>query len=639
MAIHTLLPAETRSAGRARRFVGAALHQLGQERHSDTTELLVSELVTNAVLHSRSAVGIRISGGASMIRVEVSDRSTVLPTRRGFATDAATGRGLELVEVLSSRWGVEPRPDGKVVWFELGEAAEAPAPGDGGDGGGGGALGGALGDGGDGAPDVRPDQVPADERRLAVHLLGLPVTLYRAMQQHDEALRREHTLLTLGDAASVAAPAGAVAQVVIAQLDAGLLGADAAGEESADLVGMVSGSDAQASARLLAMLEEADELARGGQLLTPPTLPEVRGCRRWWLGEVIAQSGGAAPTPWPAFTVDQPDDAPAEPDVSSGRLIDQLGDAIVVGDDRNRITHVNPAAARLLGWSPADLTGRRLTTIVPPRLREAHISGYTRYLVTGTPQLIGRPVKVPALRRDGTEVAVELLLSVFVDDSGRRSFVGSLRELAHRDETDTQRLLDRGLAAVEQIAANLSSPGASRALDELAGRAGDTLARALAWPFAAAWIIDEDAQRLRCAHIGEGADRYPAFGAMTRQQRLVPGAGLPGRVWQSGRPAWIPDIAADANFPRAAAALRHGLRSALAFPVKANPSGQPLAVVELLTDELIDLPAGLLTVLRTIGVLVGAAADPGPGPGAPPTAGGRPGGTPRSGPGGEAPQR
>jgi hypothetical protein len=110
-------------------------------------------------------------------------------------------------------------------------------------------------------------------------------------------------------------------------------------------------------------------------------------------------------------------------------------------------------------------------------------------------------------------------------------------------------------------------------------------------------------------------------------------------VWQSGRPAWIPDIAADANFPRAAAALRHGLRSALAFPVKANPSGQPLAVVELLTDELIDLPAGLLTVLRTIGVLVGAAADPGPGPGAPPTAGGRPGGTPRSGPGGEAPQR
>lgn len=336
--------------------------------------------------------------------------------------------------------------------------------------------------------------------------------------------------------------------------------------------------------------------------------------------------------------MDRPDHAPVEPDVSSGRLIDQLGDAIVVGDDRNRITHVNPAAARLLGWSVAELTGRRLTTIVPQRLREAHISGYTRYLVTGTPQLIGRPVKVPALRRDGTEVAVELLLSVFVDDNGRRGFVGSLRELAHRDETDTQRLLDRGLAAVEQIAASLPAPGGSQALDELAGRAGGTLARALGWPFAAAWTIDDDTQRLRCAHIGEGAGRYPAFVAMTRQQRLVFGAGLPGRVWQSGRPAWIPDVTADANFPRAAAALRHGLRSALAFPVKASPSGQPLAVVELLADELVELPSGLLTVLRTIGVLLGSAAEPASGPVAP-IAGGRPGGTPRSGSGRGAPRR
>lgn len=291
VAIHTLLPAEPRSAGQARRFVGAALHQLGQERHSDTTELLVSELVTNAVLHSRSAVGIRISAGASMIRVEVSDHSTVLPTRRGFATDAATGRGLELVEILSSRWGVDQRPDGKVVWFELGEPAEAPASGD---------RDGSPGDGGGGPPfdrgdpdlGVRADQGSAGKRRLAVHLLGVPVTLYRAMQQHDEALLREHTLLTL--ASSVAAPAGAVAQVVVEQLNAGLRDADAAGEEAADLVGLVGESQAQASARLLAALEEADELARGGQLLTPPTLPEVRGCRRWWLGEVIAQRGGGA---------------------------------------------------------------------------------------------------------------------------------------------------------------------------------------------------------------------------------------------------------------------------------------------------------------------------------------------------------
>ena len=632
MAIHTLLPAEPRSAGQARRFVGAALHQLGYERHSDTTELLVSELVTNAVLHCRSAVGVRISAGASVVRVEVSDGSTVLPSPRSFSADAATGRGLELVEVLSSRWGVEPRPYGKVVWFELGETAEGPvgeataadptAP---------------ASDDRDVAAEGQAEGAAADEGRVGIRLLGVPVALYRAMQQHDEALLREHTLLTLGASAG-GASTGTVAQVVIEQLDAGLRAADDAGEESADLVGMVRAADAEASGLLLAVLEEADELARSGQLLTPPTLPEVGGCRRWWLGEVITQSGGGPPTPWPAFIVDQPQDAPAEPDISYRSLLDQLSDAVVVGDDRNRITHVNPAAASLLGWSAADLIGRRLTVIVPPRLRDAHISGYTRYLVTGTPQLIGHPVQVPALRRDGTEITVELLLSVILDNHGRRGFVGSLRALAQRDETAGQRLLERGFAAVEEVAVALSSPGVPRTLDELSSSAADTLARALAWPFVAVWSIDEEGQRLRCSHIGEGADDYPAFVAMTRQQRLSRGAGLPGRVWQSGRPVWIPDVAADANFPRAAAALQHGLRSALAFPIKASSSGQPLAVVELLNGELMDVPSELLTVLHTVGVLVGAAAQPDRGSDSPPTATGRPSGTPRSGSGSGAPR-
>jgi len=204
---------------------------------------------------------------------------------------------------------------------------------------------------------------------------------------------------------------------------------------------------------------------------------------------------------------------------------------------------------------------------------------------------------------------------VILDDNGRRGFVGSLRALAARDETAGQRLLERGFAALEEVAVALSSPSVPRALDERASGAADMLGRALAWPFVAVWSIAEDGQRLRCSYIGEGADDYPAFVAMTRKQRLTSGVGLPGRVWRSGRPAWIPDVAADANFPRAAAALQHGLRSALAFPVKASSSGQPLAVVELLSDELVDVPAALLTVLHTIGVLVGADAQPVPGSG------------------------
>lgn len=66
---------------------------------------------------------------------------------------------------------------------------------------------------------------------------------------------------------------------------------------------------------------------------------------------------------------------------------------------------------------------------------------------------------------------------------------------------------------------------------------------------------------------------------------------------------------ADANFPRAAAALQHNLRSAVAFPLlRGGPGGEVFAVAELFTDHVLASDTGLLSVMGTIGVLAGAAA-------------------------------
>ena len=94
---------------------------------SDTVLLVVSELVTNAVLHARSEFELTVSGTDRVVRVEVSDHNPELPvwpelpvSTTGAPDEACGGRGLALVRSLAKDWGVEAHPgDGKTVWCEV----------------------------------------------------------------------------------------------------------------------------------------------------------------------------------------------------------------------------------------------------------------------------------------------------------------------------------------------------------------------------------------------------------------------------------------------------------------------------------------------------------------------------------------
>jgi anti-sigma regulatory factor (Ser/Thr protein kinase) len=113
-------PADRTAPSRARRFVADTLHswQLPRNVIADAT-LLVSELVTNALLHARSAPSVELTQMGACIRCVVVDDSPMAPRRRYYASDAVTGRGIALVDALAARWGSERDGDGKRVWFEL----------------------------------------------------------------------------------------------------------------------------------------------------------------------------------------------------------------------------------------------------------------------------------------------------------------------------------------------------------------------------------------------------------------------------------------------------------------------------------------------------------------------------------------
>jgi anti-sigma regulatory factor (Ser/Thr protein kinase) len=114
----------------ARRFVASAIHGGGSAR--DVSRLLVGEAATNAVLHSASGNGGSFSVAYlisdDLLRVEVHDGGAPSgPRRRVHHLESMTGRGLDLFDALSDRWGVDGSPDGWTVWFELDLAAETAA--------------------------------------------------------------------------------------------------------------------------------------------------------------------------------------------------------------------------------------------------------------------------------------------------------------------------------------------------------------------------------------------------------------------------------------------------------------------------------------------------------------------------------
>jgi hypothetical protein len=102
------------------------------EDHVDAAVLLVSELLANVLVHTESdaALVADVSGpsGARRLRIEVSDGSDELPHRRSPGEMASSGRGVVLLALLAHRWAVEPRGEGKCIWFELDEAGTGPAP-------------------------------------------------------------------------------------------------------------------------------------------------------------------------------------------------------------------------------------------------------------------------------------------------------------------------------------------------------------------------------------------------------------------------------------------------------------------------------------------------------------------------------
>ena len=144
--------------------------------------------------------------------------------------------------------------------------------------------------------------------------------------------------------------------------------------------------------------------------------------------------------------------------------------------------------------------------------------------------------------------------------------------------------------------------------DALAG-ALRAIGESLGWRLGAVWEPAPDRpETLTCVetwHVG-GAESEE-FEAASRAMTFAVGEGLPGRVWESGEPAWIPDVSADGNLPRAPAALRAGLHAAFCFPIRSARG--VLGVIEFFTGEPRELDSELLGTMSALGDQIGQAVE------------------------------
>lgn len=407
------------SVAEARGLVRDLLLGGGCEELLDHALLLVSELVTNALLHAGTTIDVVARLDADGLVVEVGDGSPHLPVRRHYADTAGTGRGLRLLEQLVADWGITRDGRGKTVWFRLtGEGAgttrEADEPG-------------------------RPDRIAEDA--VPVELGNVPLLLHAAWQEHSCALLREYLLSCLDEEGSgadgpiqrhaEATDAMAVVEEHIPQLEVDI-------EQDRLMLGVTEPhvsvprltvpvpTESVASFRTLGeTLDAAVDLAQRGLTLTPPTQPEIQAFRQWLCEQVLGQAEGAAAVPW-SVEGELPAPYAHEP---APELADVTGAATprIAADGVSTIVAVSGPLLELLGYDAQEqLLGRRILAVIPERYRQAHVAGFTLFQLVGRQPLLGREVTVPVLRADGTETMVDLVITLHPADGAQTLFVADL---------------------------------------------------------------------------------------------------------------------------------------------------------------------------------------------------------------------
>lgn len=289
-----LAPSPTSSRDARTRAVDAVVRS-GREDLADDVATLVSELVSNAVIHARTQMRLTVELAGAGVRVELADESAAMPRFAGAGLHAISGRGLLIIDRLASRWGVQRLSEGgKAVWVEIDEPATDH---------------GTARDEEDllglWVDDAEGTDEPPSDAAVAVRVDIDVEALVQSIHDTDSQIR-DMQLLGL-------TPESATSSTIIApdlvefaqslelsfvhfsdarrQIQTQALAAQRSGLDTMTLELHLERDAGLAAQRFLDALEAADALTAAGVLLVPPSTQALRDVRRYYVESIVGQLG------------------------------------------------------------------------------------------------------------------------------------------------------------------------------------------------------------------------------------------------------------------------------------------------------------------------------------------------------------
>ncbi len=272
-------------------------------------------------------------------------------------------------------------------------------------------------------------------------------------------------------------------------------------------------------------------------------------------------------------------------------IVESSQDAIISKTLDGHILSWNAGAQHLFGYAADETIGKSVTMLIPADRR--HEEGMIlERLRRGERIETYETVRVSKL---GEYLDVSLTLSPIRDRGGR---VVAISKIA-RDVT-ARRRVERRLRAQNEVARVLAE---SDDLQTAAPVILRHICELVQWQVASLWLIQQN-QLMRCVCLYHSPSvSVPGFEAATRELAFERGSGLPGRIWESGRPVWVTDVTAEPDFPRGPMAAADGLHSAFALPIAVNDD--LLGMIEFFSNDVRQRDEELLESMSALASQIG----------------------------------
>jgi PAS domain S-box-containing protein len=279
-------------------------------------------------------------------------------------------------------------------------------------------------------------------------------------------------------------------------------------------------------------------------------------------------------------------------------ILDNATAVIYVKSIEGRYVLVNRSFESLFHRTRAEMVGQTDHDVFPRELADAFRANDQRVLAAGT----ALQFEEVAPHDDGLHTYISTKFLLYDASGVPHLLCGISTDITERKRAE--KILARQALEAKLLHKATTMAAETESFDEALQSCVDIVCEMTGWPVGHAYLpsVDGRLEPTRIWHIDDHGS-FASFREATEQTRFEPGKGLPGRIWQSGEPAWIVNVQTDENFPRSHLCDDLGVRGAFGFPIQI--AGQTVAVLEFFTGEQMEPDENLLMMVRSVGEQVG----------------------------------